>query len=70
MRRPDPERRQAVVEWEARRIQQIIEFAFLAPDIVRDVLEGKQPVGFTSKWCSRHILPSDWSEQRQILATL
>lgn len=53
-----------------RRIQQIMELAFLAPDIVRDVLEGKQPLGFTSKWCSRHNLPSDWSEQRQLLATL
>ena len=53
-----------------RRIQQIIELAFLAPDIVRDVLEGKQPLGFTSKWHSRHSLPSDWSEQRQLLTTL
>ena len=56
-----------------RRIQQIIELAFLAPDIVRDVLEGKQPlrqIDFTSKWHLRHSLPSDWSEQRQLLTTL
>ena len=41
-----------------RRVQQMIELAFLAPDIVRDILDGKQPLGFTSKWCSRHSEPS------------
>ncbi len=53
-----------------RRVQQMIELAFLAPDIVRDVLGGKQPVGFTSEWFLRHDLPSDWQDQRDLLATL
>ncbi len=53
-----------------RRIQQVISLAFLAPDIIRDVLDGKQPLGFTSDWCVRHALPSDWSEQRDLLRTL
>jgi hypothetical protein len=53
-----------------RRVQQMIDLAFLAPDIIRDVLEGKQSVGFTSDWCKVHSLPADWSEQRTILATL
>jgi len=53
-----------------RRIQQMIDLAFLAPDIIRDVLDGKQPVGFTSDWCLRHILPSDWSVQRALISTL
>jgi DNA invertase Pin-like site-specific DNA recombinase len=53
-----------------RRIQQLVGLAFLAPDIVRDVLDGRQPIGFTSEWCLRHDLPSDWAEQRQLLATL
>ncbi|MEZ5778858.1 MAG: hypothetical protein R3E44_10895 [Paracoccaceae bacterium] len=53
-----------------RRIQQMIDLAFLAPDIIRDVLDGKQPLGFTSDWCMRHQLPSDWSEQRTMLAAL
>ncbi|MEM9427112.1 MAG: recombinase family protein, partial [Pseudomonadota bacterium] len=52
------------------RIQQMIGLAFLAPDIIRDVLEGKQPVGFTSEWCVRHNLPVDWTQQRLLLATL
>ncbi len=53
-----------------RRIQQMIDLAFLAPDIIRDVLDGRQPLGFTSDWCLRYTLPSDWAEQRRILATL
>jgi site-specific DNA recombinase len=53
-----------------RRVQQMIDLAFLAPDIVRDVLDGRQPAGFTSDWCKTHELPSDWSEQRALVATL
>jgi site-specific DNA recombinase len=53
-----------------RRIQQIIDLAFLAPDIVRDITNGTQPMGLTSDWCMRHELPSDWQAQRQRIATL
>ncbi|NNE81094.1 MAG: recombinase family protein [Silicimonas sp.] len=53
-----------------RRVQQILDLAFLAPDIVRDVLNGNQPLGFTSDWCLRHTLPSDWDAQRKLFATL
>ena len=53
-----------------RRVQHMIDLAFLAPDIVRDVLDGKQPLGFTSDWCKARILPSDWQDQRDLLATL
>ena len=53
-----------------RRVQQMIDLAFLAPDLLRDVLEGNQPIGFTSDWCKSRNLPSDWSMQRAILATL
>lgn len=53
-----------------RRVQQVVDLAFLAPDIVRDVMAGRQPVGFTSDWALRHDLPSDWAEQRRLLATL
>ncbi len=52
------------------RIQQMICLAFLAPDIVRDVLDGKQPLGFTSDWCKSNTLPADWHDQRRLLATL
>lgn len=53
-----------------RRIQQIVVLAFLAPDIIRSAMDGKQPVGFTSDWCIRHNLPTDWTEQRELIATL
>jgi len=53
-----------------RRIQQIIEWALLAPDIVRMIVEGRQPVGLTSNWLLRHNLPIDWDEQRKLIATL
>lgn len=53
-----------------RRVQQVIDLAFLAPDIVRDVTNGAQPMGLTSDWFLRHDLPSDWQAQRQRIATL
>ncbi|MCU9849535.1 recombinase family protein [Defluviimonas sp. WL0024] len=53
-----------------RRVQQMIDLAFLAPEIVRDVLDGKQPLGFTSDWCKTHVLPSDWSDQRRVISAL
>ncbi|MDA8587224.1 recombinase family protein [Rhodobacteraceae bacterium] len=53
-----------------RRIQQMIELAFLPPDIVRNVMNGTQPLGFTSDWCLRHDIPTSWDEQRALIATL
>lgn len=53
-----------------RRVQQVIGLAFLAPDLVRDVVQGQQPVGFTSRWYLRHDLPSDWDQQRQLIRAL
>ncbi len=53
-----------------RRVQHLIDLAFLAPDIVCDALDGKQPIGLTSDWCKAHSLPSDWREQRRVLASL
>lgn len=48
-----------------RRIQHLIELAFLAPDIIRSVHEGKQPVGLTSEWLKRHAFSPIWAEQRE-----
>ncbi|PLX36796.1 MAG: recombinase family protein [Hyphomicrobiales bacterium] len=52
------------------RIQQMIGLAFLAPDILDQVVAGTQPVGFTSEWFKRRQLPADWSDQRQAFASL
>jgi len=53
-----------------RRIQHLIELAFLAPDIIRSVHEGCQPVGMTSDWLMRHAVSPIWSEQRELFTTL
>lgn len=53
-----------------RRIQQIVEVAFLTPDIVRDITNGLQPTGLTSDWCLRHALPVEWQAQRERIKTL
>lgn len=54
----------------SRRLQHIIELAFLAPDLTKMILEGQQPLGFTSEWVKQHSLPSNWQEQRALFATL
>ena len=53
-----------------RRVQQMIDLAFIAPDVVRAIAEGRQPVGLTSDWLLRHDLPANWNAQRAIVATL
>lgn len=53
-----------------RRIQQVIELAFLAPDVIRSVRDGQQPVGLTSDWLKRHAFSPIWSEQRVLFSTL
>lgn len=42
--------------------------AFLAPDIVKAILAGTQPLGFTSETLKNALpLPLDWDEQRALL---
>ena len=48
----------------------MLDLAGLAPDIFRGVMDGRQPVGFTSDWRLRHDLPSDWQTQRDLIAAL
>ncbi len=53
-----------------RRVQQLIELAFLAPDVIRAVREGRQPVGMTSDRLKRHAFSPIWTEQRDTFAML
>jgi hypothetical protein len=49
-------------------VSNIINRAFLAPDIVRMILNGTQPATLTSDSLKRVLpLPLDWEEQRQLL---
>jgi len=53
-----------------RRILQVVDLAFLAPDIIRSIAHGDQPVGLTAKWLGLNPMPSDWQAQRRIATTL
>ena len=44
----------------------IIACAFLAPDIVETILEGRQPAGLTLAKLT-YRLPGDWTDQRRRL---
>ncbi|SFR32699.1 recombinase family protein [Litoreibacter janthinus] len=46
-----------------RRIQQVLPLAFLAPELVRQVLDGTQSYDLTSDKLVRSGVPSSWSEQ-------
>ncbi|WP_020182138.1 recombinase family protein [Methylotenera sp. 1P/1] len=49
-------------------VSRVMLLAFLAPSIVRDILEGKHPPLLTSDKLMRSLpLPIDWNEQRQVL---
>ena len=54
----------------ARRIQQLIELSFLAPEVIRDVFEGQQPIGLTTEWLLRHAYPANWKDQREMFRSL
>nr|WP_306265427.1 recombinase family protein [Pararhizobium sp. IMCC3301] len=53
-----------------RRIQHLVELAFLAPDVIRDVWQGGQPVGLTSQWLKSHAFTPMWNEQRELFKAL
>jgi len=53
-----------------RRVQQLVELAFLAPDVIRDAFDGLQPTGMTSEWLVRHSFPAIWQDQREMFRAL
>jgi site-specific DNA recombinase len=49
-------------------VTRVINLAFLAPDIIKAIIEGKQPPELTADTLMDHFpLPIDWSEQRALL---
>jgi site-specific DNA recombinase len=44
--------------------RRVICLAFLAPDLQRDILEGRQPAGLTLQRLVMGRIPSSWNEQR------
>lgn len=53
-----------------RRLMQVIDLAFLAPDIVKLIVQGDQPDALTAKRLGINPLPTDWQAQRRIVAAL
>jgi site-specific DNA recombinase len=49
-------------------LTRLARLAFLAPEIVRAILDGRQPINLTAARLTRITqLPRDWSEQRKVL---
>ncbi len=46
----------------------LVKLSFLAPDIIKAILEGHQPTDLTAGRLINHTrLPLDWNEQRAVL---
>ena len=45
----------------------ILQLAFLAPDLQRDILQGRQPATFTLERFRKIALPLAWDQQRRVL---
>jgi site-specific DNA recombinase len=51
-----------------RYVGRLIRLAFLAPDIVESIVEGRQPTSLTVEALTRHIeMPLEWRSQRAVL---
>ena len=48
----------------------LMPLAWLAPDLVEAILEGRQPPALTLGALIKHTLPTDWNEQRRLFAAV
>jgi site-specific DNA recombinase len=51
-----------------RYIRRLINLAFLSPELVEAILQGRQPVELTATRLTELDLPLDWTEQHRLLA--
>jgi len=52
-----------------RYIRRLINRAFLSPELVEAILQGRQPVALTATRLSELDLPLEWTEQRRLLTS-
>jgi DNA invertase Pin-like site-specific DNA recombinase len=52
-----------------RYIRRLVGLAFLSPELVGAILQGRQPVELTATRLTELDLPLDWTEQRRLLAS-
>jgi site-specific DNA recombinase len=46
-----------------------VNLAFLSPQLVEAIVQGRQPIALTATRLTELDLPLDWSEQRRLLAS-
>lgn len=51
-----------------KRVQQILEFAFLSPATVQTAIDAKLPDWMTTDWCLTHEFPAGWSKQAALFS--
>ena len=52
-----------------RYIRRLVNLAFLSPELVEAMLQGRQPADLTATRLSALDLPLDWTEQHRLLAS-
>jgi hypothetical protein len=52
-----------------RYIRRLVDLAFLSPELVEAILQGRQPVKLTATGLTELDLPLDWTEQHKLLAS-
>jgi hypothetical protein len=52
-----------------RYIRRLVGLAFLSPELVEAILQGRQPIELTATRLTELDLPLDWTEQRRLLAS-
>src|SRR5205814_2568404 len=52
-----------------RYIRRLIGLAFLSPQLIETILQGRQPVALTATRLTELDLPLDWTEQQKLLAS-
>ena len=52
-----------------RYIRRLVDVAFLSPELVEAILQGRQPVKLTATRLTELDLPLDWTEQHKLLAS-
>jgi hypothetical protein len=50
-------------------VNELLRLTLLAPDLIEDVLAGRQPRRLTLMWFQRNRLPAGWPAQRAIFAS-
>ena len=52
-----------------RYVRRLVDLAFLSPELVEAILQGRQPVELTATRLTELDLPLDWTDQRSLLAS-